>query len=264
VQDWMIIEIINSNNWGRPVYFAVTVSEDNKLGLDEYMTMEGMAFRVYPQKVTASLDVEKTRHNLYDVYKYRGLTDPNVYKDDNSQRLLYNYNAAYFQLALKYANELNRPDEAIKAMARADSLIGVGWRGYYLMSEIYSKMGKSQEAIDKLNLVLKERPQEVGVYMNLGGLYYGLGKFNEAVAAYEKVLAIKPNMGQAYEMLERLYLGQKQFGKITQLINRWLAINPNDDNARKRLAAYQGQIQANAGPTQAIPGPAVKKAPPQP
>jgi tetratricopeptide (TPR) repeat protein len=242
VQDWMIVEIINAVQWQKPVYFAVTVSEGNKLGLDEYMTMEGMAFRMYPQKVASNLDVEKTRHNLWDVYKYRGLTDPLVYKDDNSLKLLSNYNAAYFQLALRYANEMNRPEEAISTLNRADSLIGIGWRGYYLKSQIYTRMGKYQEAADQLNLVLKEKPQEIGVFMNLGQIYSSIGKPEEAIQAYEKVLAIRPNVGQAYQALEKLYLDKKDFGKIVQIINRWLTINPKDEQARQRLAMYQQQL----------------------
>ena len=102
VQDWMIIEIINDNHWVRPVYFAITVSDDSRLGMDEYMTMEGMALRVYPQKVTTNLDVEKTRHNLFEVYKYRAINDPLVYKDANHSNMVMNYSAAFFQLALKY------------------------------------------------------------------------------------------------------------------------------------------------------------------
>jgi tetratricopeptide (TPR) repeat protein len=249
VQDWMIVEIINAVQWQKPVYFAVTVSEGNKLGLDEYMTMEGMAFRLYPQKVATNLDVEKTRHNLWDVYKYRGLTDPLVYKDDNSLKLLSNYNAAYFQLALRYANELNQPAEAISTLERADSLIGIGWRGYYLKSQIYSRMGKYQEATDQLNLVLKEKPQEIGVFMNLGQLYSSMAKPAEAILAYERVLEIKPNVGQAYQALEKLYQEQKDFGKIVQLINRWLTISPKDEQARQRLAAYERQLQFVKAPS---------------
>jgi tetratricopeptide (TPR) repeat protein len=227
------------------------------------MIMEGMAFRMYPQKVGSNLDAEKTRENLWNVYRYRGLTDPTVYKDDNSQKLLSNYNAAYFQLALKYANEMDQPAEAIRTLERADTLIGVGWRGYYLMSQIYSKMAKYPEAADRLKLVLKEKPQEIGVYMNLGGIYQAMGKNTEAIDAYEKVLALKPNVAQAYQMLERLYLGQKDFGRIEQLINRWLTINPKDDQARQRLAMYQQQMgkapsAAGAPQAQIVPLPAPK------
>ena len=43
VQDLMVKEIIEANNWERPIYFAVTCSEDSKIGLSDYLRMEGMA-----------------------------------------------------------------------------------------------------------------------------------------------------------------------------------------------------------------------------
>ena len=37
VQDIMVKEIVESNIWERPIYFAVTCSEDSKIGLDDYL-----------------------------------------------------------------------------------------------------------------------------------------------------------------------------------------------------------------------------------
>jgi hypothetical protein len=42
VQDLMVKEIVEANNWERPIYFAVTASEDSKIGLSDYLKMEGM------------------------------------------------------------------------------------------------------------------------------------------------------------------------------------------------------------------------------
>src|SRR3972149_10449289 len=50
VQDIMVKEIVESNIWERPIYFAVTCSEDSKIGLSNYLRMEGMAFRLVPQQ----------------------------------------------------------------------------------------------------------------------------------------------------------------------------------------------------------------------
>ena len=48
VQDIMVREIVEANNWERPIYFAVTCSDDSKIGLQDYLKMEGMAFRLVP------------------------------------------------------------------------------------------------------------------------------------------------------------------------------------------------------------------------
>lgn len=46
----MVKEIIEANKWERPVYFAVTCSEDSKIGLSDYLKMEGMALKLVPEK----------------------------------------------------------------------------------------------------------------------------------------------------------------------------------------------------------------------
>ena len=50
VQDIMVKELVEANNWERPIYFAVTCSDDSKIGLQDYLKMEGMTFRLVPEK----------------------------------------------------------------------------------------------------------------------------------------------------------------------------------------------------------------------
>ena len=50
VQDLMVLRIIKDNNWNRPIYFAVTVSPNNRMGLDDYLTMEGLVYRLTFEK----------------------------------------------------------------------------------------------------------------------------------------------------------------------------------------------------------------------
>ena len=45
-QDLMVLRIINDNNWNRPIYFGVTVAPTSMLNLDNYLQMEGLAYRL--------------------------------------------------------------------------------------------------------------------------------------------------------------------------------------------------------------------------
>ena len=45
-----MLDIVASNIWKRPIYWAVTVREDRLLGLEEYMQLEGLALRLVPIK----------------------------------------------------------------------------------------------------------------------------------------------------------------------------------------------------------------------
>ncbi|MGE5682006.1 MAG: DUF2723 domain-containing protein, partial [Bacillota bacterium] len=50
VQDLVVKDIVEQNRWQRPIYFAVTCAEDSKIGLQDYLIMEGFAQRLVPFK----------------------------------------------------------------------------------------------------------------------------------------------------------------------------------------------------------------------
>ncbi|MHB1179968.1 MAG: glycosyltransferase family 117 protein, partial [Daejeonella sp.] len=45
-----MIDILSHNNWKRPIYFAITVPNDNYIGLGDYLYNEGFAYRLLPLK----------------------------------------------------------------------------------------------------------------------------------------------------------------------------------------------------------------------
>ncbi len=45
-----VMDIVASNIWDRPIYFATTTREEKLLGLQDYMQLEGLALRVVPVK----------------------------------------------------------------------------------------------------------------------------------------------------------------------------------------------------------------------
>lgn len=57
--DLIIFDILASNNWERPVYFASSVSADTYVGLEEYLFLEGYAYRLLPIK--SEKEVDKTQ-----------------------------------------------------------------------------------------------------------------------------------------------------------------------------------------------------------
>ena len=102
VQDKMVLNIVDSNRWRKPLYFAVTVSEDNFMGLDPYLQMEGLVYRIIPTPVPQDkrMNIEKTAYFLDKVYRFGTgkVTDEPV--DEAARGLEANYTACYVELAL--------------------------------------------------------------------------------------------------------------------------------------------------------------------
>ena len=146
VQDMMIMRIINDAKWRIPIYFAVTVSQQNRIGLDRYLDMQGLTFQLKSHE-TEPIDTVKMYENLmtdvgpkdwstnfnHDVfynddtegylnwsknfqsgYMFRNLGNKNVYFNDQTKRLLQNYRSAYMQLAVTYYMDYQRIDRRKK------------------------------------------------------------------------------------------------------------------------------------------------------
>ena len=87
VKDVMVLRLIIEQLGKRPIYFALTAGTGNRMGLDRYITQQGIAFKLWPdsQAMTAGrvyfepfrsiVDVERTRVLAWEVFRYAGLFD---------------------------------------------------------------------------------------------------------------------------------------------------------------------------------------------
>ena len=104
-QDRMILELLQQNQWLRPIYFANTVSRSGLLNLEPYFQFEGKAFRVMPIRRQAGafghVDPEVHADRLGQ-FQFNNWNSPNVYFDENVRRMLGNYRYGFTQLADAY------------------------------------------------------------------------------------------------------------------------------------------------------------------
>jgi tetratricopeptide (TPR) repeat protein len=194
----MIIRIIDRNAWKRPIYFAITVSSENQIGLEPYLSTEGMAYRLVKTKGRRQISVERCRRNLYEVYRYRGIKDPEVYKDEYATALLGNYRTAFFLLAYAYMQG-GAFDQAMDTMQRGDEVIELGWDGYMAAAEMAQKAGRQQEGTMYLEKAIEARgPTDPRTMMEFAALAYLLDDIPRTVALYRGVIKQHPMLARAY------------------------------------------------------------------
>ncbi|MEE4311440.1 MAG: DUF2723 domain-containing protein [candidate division KSB1 bacterium] len=124
VQDLMILNIIFSNKFEKPVYFAVTVFPENMLNLTDYLRLDGLCYKLvtYPGGLI-SADILK--ENLTEIYQYRNLDAPRVFYDAHTLGLLRNYKSAFERL-IDYYEQEKMAEEMKETQAKmADVLPGV-------------------------------------------------------------------------------------------------------------------------------------------
>ena len=137
VQDIMVRDIILANRWERPIHFAVTCSPDSKIGLDNYLWMHGLTYKFKPFKIQSNdigvdFDVMKQSLLADNVqpsktpqygFIFRNLNNPDVYYDENVQRMVMNYRFNFIRLA-EYAMRVNNDKElAANSMKRMEKLV---------------------------------------------------------------------------------------------------------------------------------------------
>jgi tetratricopeptide (TPR) repeat protein len=232
-----------------PVYFAATVSDDNMTGLDKYLSFEGMLYRVVPDSSAKKQpNIEMTRHNLNDVYRMRGLTDPKVYKDENTQRLLGNYAVSFWNLGMalrrkvEAARQEGRNDEAFKLQMEAlaqfeqahkivpEESAGLNWLGVS-----YAEMGDFPKALDNFRQLIQKESNNVYLIIQMGVTFQQAGMPDSAEYYLTKAITLNPNLGEGYGRLYAFYLERRDTAQAISVLENWLARNPGDGTARSEL-----------------------------
>ncbi|NIJ55056.1 glycosyltransferase family 117 protein [Dyadobacter arcticus] len=84
--DLVMLDIIASNDWKRPVYFSSTMGSSHNLGLQEYLQLEGYVYRLLPVRVEGATDgyvnSDVMYENLMNKTYWREMNNPDVYYDD--------------------------------------------------------------------------------------------------------------------------------------------------------------------------------------
>lgn len=163
-QDRMILELLESNNWLRPVYFANTVSGESQMNLQDYFRTEGKAYRVIPRKMehestTGFIDTEIHARRFRE-FSHRNWADKDVYLDENIRRMMGNYRYNYLQLAEQFIKE-GHPDSALYWLDYGQKVIPLrddeeASTILALYANRYAQLGESEKAIQILDFSLDD------------------------------------------------------------------------------------------------------------
>ncbi len=221
-QDLAVLAIVQANNWKRPIYFAHTCSPDSWIGMDNYLNLEGMAYRLVPYTNASeveSINEPKLSQNLIEEnysfnkeyhpgFKYRGLNDKNIYFDDNHDRMLLNYRNLFIRLAYYYTSK-KQGDKAVNALEVMKQKIDfntndIDYRVLFDLSKIYYSAGRmnkykeladviEQKALQSISKTPTNASQDFNPYSILLQTYENLGEFDKAKDIVKKLQVYYPN-----------------------------------------------------------------------
>ncbi|MEI6683229.1 MAG: DUF2723 domain-containing protein [Bacteroidota bacterium] len=101
----MILDLLATNNWKRPVYFVMTTGADTYIGLDKYFHLEGLAYRLLPIRArdadgqVGEVNSAVMYDNVMNKFTWGGMNDPRVYIDETNARMVMNFRGLFGRLS---------------------------------------------------------------------------------------------------------------------------------------------------------------------
>jgi len=180
--EMMILDLLATNNWERPIYWAITVGRSKYLNLSDYFQMEGFAYRLVPIKTESSpqqlqfgrVATDIMYDNLMNKFKWGRMNEPDVYIDENNARMMTNIRNTFNRLASALIEE-NKNDSAVAVIDRCVELIpnNVVPYEYYavLLAENYIKAGAKDKGINMVESAYANFDNELSYYFSLDARY---------------------------------------------------------------------------------------------
>ena len=228
--DIMTLEILRSNLWKRPIYFAISVAPDAYLGLNNYFQQEGLAYRVVPyvtkmnDGLPGGVESDIMYDNMMHKFAWGGVDKYDVYLDENIMRMVVNLRSNFARLASALIDE-GKKDSAI-------------------------------QVLDKCNEVLPEKNVPTS-YLNLALAknYYDAGAKDKASAALSKLLTVYSDQLKYYGSLDvnkrKFYTSDMNEGVF--VLNQIVEItkkNQDDELNKKAQEAFQRYVNLYTPPNQ--------------
>ena len=157
--EMMVMEMLSTNNWERPMYFAVTIGSDYHLGLDAYLEQTGMAYRITPVRSEDGrprVNTEVMYDNMINKFKYGNLDKPGIYIDENTMRMCRTHRMMFADLAEALAAQGER-EKAIEVLDFAEKVLPPYNVSYdytsATMAGIYCALGEMEKGVSILTQV---------------------------------------------------------------------------------------------------------------
>ncbi len=259
--------IEKADSFNMPIFFSMTVSYDHYEGWNDYLRLEGMAMRVMNTKqetlkeIREGIDIQRTTYLMRDhlrfdeyiklygdkippeeTYRYRGVFNPKVYKDDNQQRMIRHYASVAFRTALFYESKGMKKEardewEFAKTFLKQISLDEYALQKelpyiYFKVAQLSNLVGDYSKTIEVMDEAL-ELMQVAPFYALKATALKELGRYDEAIQNLEAAIQLDPQDTTNYKELLQLYLVKGDDEKAKQVLEKFLTLNPNDSWANE-------------------------------
>ena len=219
--EMMVMEMLSTNQWKRPMYFAVTIGEDYHLGLNPYLELTGMAYRITPERSKDGkprVNTEVMYDNMLHKFKYGNMNVPGIYIDENTMRMCRTHRMMFCQLAEALYYEGKR-DKALEVLDYAEEMLPGYNVPYDYTSGTMAALYYAMDEMEKGNAIMAVLADNCVEYMEWGASLSAPERkaAQSTLGHYSAVLGFVLNNLQRFEQKE---LFNKYFALYNQYASR--------------------------------------------
>ncbi len=179
-----ILDIIASNNWDRPIYFAVTCRPEKLLGLQNYLQLEGLALRLVPVKTVQKnspwgnlpigqgrINVDVMYDNMMNKFKWGNFDKEKLYVNTSYMPSVSSLRFSFLRLGRELA-AIGDTERAIKLVDKYFEVFPhknfpYDINAFYMIS-VFDEVKAYDKAGEHIKILAKELAQHKNFYESLG------------------------------------------------------------------------------------------------
>ena len=224
--DLMLLDIIATNNWERPIYFANPHSVEKVFNVDQYCHQEGIVYRFKPtiapeyKPNMGGIDVDRTYEVLMnDDVRWGRLNEDDVIVDRESDRTQGIMKQNYLWLASALLTE-NKADSAVQALDRGLYFFPARKFvfDFYMLPwvDAYYRAGADEKADSVFRLIAGRYIEDLDYYSSLDDDH--LAYYNDQL---QESLAVLQRLGQVAQENKRAELADEMQQALMDNLGRF-------------------------------------------
>jgi hypothetical protein len=179
--DLAVFDIISSNIYERPIYFASTVQSSKLMGMNDYMQLEGLALRLIPVKSNSNSNMgiygsgrvaaDKILERMRTEYQWGGFDKYDLFVDESYSAAVQAHRMAMMRSleAFLNRNEYDKAEEICDIYFHAFPNMNFPFISHQVTSFIngYLQAGASEKAQDVLNTLIDQVEDHMIFYRSI-------------------------------------------------------------------------------------------------
>ena len=168
--EMMVMEMLSTNEWQRPMYFAVTIGDDYHLGLNPYLELTGLAYRITPERSQDGrprVNTEVMYDNMLHKFEYGNVNVPGIYIDENTMRMCRTHRMMFLELIEALYQE-GKYDKCLEVLDFAETVLPGYNVSYDYTSAAMAAYYYQLTEVDKANAIMTKVADMCVEYLDWG------------------------------------------------------------------------------------------------